>query len=87
MPDRTYGGYPLERIERAVMNEWRPDTATATDLIAHIRELEADLAATKRKAAERDEAVRLLRGMFDVDAPMCSLDEAKSFLSKIEGQQ
>lgn len=48
MPDRTYHGYTLEQIEKMGGDN---EACIAYDMIAHIRELESDLA---RVTAERD---------------------------------
>jgi len=47
MSERLYHGYTLEQIEKMGGDN---EACIAYDLIAHIRELEADLAAVKRKA-------------------------------------
>ena len=48
--ERTYGGYTLEDLESNYLWGYEADGDVARALIARIRELEADLAAVKRKA-------------------------------------
>ena len=48
--ERTYHGYTLEDLESNYLWGYEADGDVARALIARIRELEADLAAVKRKA-------------------------------------
>lgn len=52
--ERTYHGYTLEDLESNYLWGYEADGDVARALIARIRELEADLAAVKRKADASD---------------------------------